>query len=152
MLKPACLTAWALLLAGGCAGPAPLVEVVGATVGELTSEAARIDLELRLVNRGSEPVRLRTFAYRLAVGGATVYAGRHSAEATLDRGIERRLVIPAVVSLEDTGGAGLVRYRVHGSVEYLERRRIAEILFDATLRRPQAGFEGEGQVALTPPG
>jgi hypothetical protein len=140
-----------LLALCGCSGPAPTVQLIGGTAGETTAEATRLDFELRLANPDAEPLSLRTFEYELHVDGRRVYRGKHSAQATLSRGADRTMHIPAVIPHDQAGWAesGLpasIRYELHGALLYLSRDRIAEILFDARLRRPRVGFSGSGEI------
>ncbi len=140
--------------AAGCGQRSPRVAVAAVTLGDSSDEALVLQFQLDLVNRGSEPLRLREFRYRLSVDGKPVFRGRRTAEATLGAGVTRRMQVPAVLRYDRMGWTATDRpaeipYTMSGSLLYISPGELAEILFDTGVRKPTVGFEGKGTVRLS---
>jgi LEA14-like dessication related protein len=137
----------------GCAGfRAPRIEVLDATVVEVTDEAMRVDIALDLSNPNAEPLELREITYAFTIDGTRTFSGKRSAQATLPSTGTNRLNIPAVVRWDRTGWEetrpDTSNWSVNGSVVYLVPSPLAEILLDINVRKPRAPFRGTGTVAL----
>ena len=150
-LRSAALIIATIVPATGCSivYRPPSIAVMEATVTERTDEALRLDIELALSNPNDEPLELREFVYEVSLDGESVYTGRRAAEATLSARSEKRIALPAVIRFDGLktvpGAAG---WSVRGSVLYLTPTVLAEILLDADLYEPRAGFQGDGQADL----
>jgi hypothetical protein len=140
--------------AAGCGQRSPRVAVAAVTLGDSSDEAQVLQFQLDLENRGSEPLRLREFRYRLSLDGKLVFDGRRAAEATLGAGATRRVEVPAVVRYDRVGWTARDRpaevpYTVSGSLMYISPGELAEILFDTGVRKPTVGFGGKGILRLS---
>ena len=122
----ASLAGMVVLAAGavGCGHRSPGVTVGAVTLGDSSDEALVLQFQLDLVNRGSEPLRLREFRYQLWVDGKPVFQGRRTAEATLGAGATRRMGVPAVLRYDRMGWTATDRpaeipYTMSGSLLYI---------------------------------
>lgn len=152
----ASLAGMVVLAAGvaGCGQRAPMVAVAAVTLGDSSDEALVLQFQLELVNRGSEPLRLREFRYQLSVDGKPVFQGRRAAEATLGAGATRRMQVPVVLRYDRVGWTATDRpaeipYTMSGSLLYVSPGELAEILFDTGVRKPTVGFGGKGTIRLS---
>lgn len=112
-------------------------------IGEQGDEAVRVDVEVVLRNPGDQPLNLLRAEYEVVAGGAR-WKGQWSAQASIPRQGERRLVLPAVLPPEAIASAE--RWRIRGRVSWLEPGRIARVFYDAGLRRPRTSFSGSGEM------
>lgn len=140
-------------LAAGCSTTkAPKVDVRGASISERSSEAVVVEFDLHLVNPNNAPLELLEMHYSLNVDGRRVFEGRRDAQATLPSGGEWTLRVPAVIPFDQAGWNSAtpaqVRYDVDGSLVYSAPGPLAEILLDAGIWRPKAGFSSEGELKL----
>jgi len=133
---------------GACSfGQAPRIEVVSATIDESSSDGASIDIGLKLSNANDEPIPLIEFDYTVSLDGMRVYDGRRAALATISKGSERTLTVPAVIIYENTAwraGAGAQpRVSIAGTLKYRTPGTVADLLFDFGVRKPKVRFSGE---------
>ncbi len=140
--------------AAGCGQRSPRVAVAAVTLGDSSDEALVLQFQLDLVNRGSEPLELREFRYRLSVDGKQVFQGRRAAEATLGASATRRMGVPAVLRYDRVGWTATDRpaevpYTMSGSLLYVSPGELAEILFDTGVRKPTVDFGGKGTIRLS---
>ena len=147
-----CALITVLAMAGGCnVAQSPRIEVASATLTSSTDQAASIDIALVLSNPNDEPLPLIQFDYAVSLDGKTVFEGRRAALATLSKGDERTLTVPAVVVYENTAWRAETgtppKVRVSGTLQYRVSGTIAELLFDFGVRKPKAHFAGERVLA-----
>ena len=149
----------ALLAAGaplaGCAGiRAPGFEVLSVALESETDEAFVLDFTLRATNDNDEAVPLREIRYTLTLEGKRVFSGVRSAEVTLPPGGVQIITLPASVLIAEgvpTPDDERADYRLAGAVTYLAPGSIAELLFDANVRRPTAHFADAGVLEFSDP-
>jgi len=130
---------------------APGVEVSDVSLGNVTDEGYELQFELTLSNPNLEPLELHETEYRLSVGGAPVYDGRWSAEASVKAEGAKTITIPAVVPFDRAGEDTVpdrIDYSINGTMWYMTTDRIAEILFDANIRRPSVGYGTSGELTF----
>ncbi len=125
----------------------PRVSVVGATVTESTDRAASIDIALALANPNDEPLPLIEFDYTVSLNGKRMYEGRQAALATLSKGAERTLTVPAVVFTSETdwrpGATAAAEVAITGTLRYRTPGTFADLLFDIGVRKPKVHFAGQ---------
>ncbi len=131
----------------------PSVSVVDTTVTETGDGLLGLGFTLVLENPNEQPLALHEFNYTLAVDGTVAYRGRWAASATLPATGTRRLTIPAIVRYDQLGWTessipSQATYDLVGHVLYLAPGDIAEILFDAGVRKPKASFAARGVLDL----
>ncbi len=142
---------WAALGLGGCSTySAPALRVAKVEVGEQTSDGLVLRFAIDADNRNDIELPLREVNYTLRLDGKDVFTGVRSPEASLRRLGTQRIVFPAVVPLGPGVAApsGLVRFEIAGNLEYTTPGQVAEILFDAGLRRPSVSFRDAGEIDL----
>ena len=144
----------AALLASGCStSTAPRFSVLGVAERERTDEAVVLDFTIGAENRNEDALPLERATYSLTLDGRRVFEGQRLARVTVPRFGEQRLVLPVVVPTELVpasrfDGAGEMRYRLDGEIEYQTPGRLAEFLFDVNLRRPTAPLGLRGVLEL----
>ncbi len=151
LLLSVCLSG---VMLGGCSSTkAPSLRVIDATVTERSGEAAVVSFLIELDNPNDQPLQLREFSYSVSIDGQTVFSAKRSAEATLPQHSTQQMFLPGVVPFARlSGGAGGVRAcLLSGHVSYTAPGQLAEILFDAELRVPKAGFGGAQNIELLSP-
>jgi hypothetical protein len=137
------------LLAGCSKYRAPTLTVREAAITQRTDEGAVVRFTLDARNTNQVELPLKSMSYRLSLDGREVFRGFRSPEATLRRLGTQQITLPAVVSLEDQALlAGPVRYRIEGSLTYVTPGSVAEILFDAGVRRPTVAFSDAGTLTF----
>ncbi len=136
----------------GCSSVAPpQVDILGASVGEVTEEGFVVDFTVNLSNPNDKPLALSEMHYSVGAGGTRVYEGRRSAEATLAAGGQKVLHVPAVILFEQIGTDAVppsLAYDLRGELWYLAPGALAETLFDAGVQKPSVGFGGEGALTF----
>jgi LEA14-like dessication related protein len=129
----------------------PRIDVVAATLDDATADAASIDIALLLSNPNDEPLPLIEFDYAVSLDGKRVYEGRRAALATLSKGAERTLTVPAVVIYENTswraGSGTQPTVGITGTLRYRTPGTFADLLFDIGVRKPKASFAGEQKLS-----
>ncbi len=139
------------LWAGGCKSySAPTLRVEKVEVGEHTADGLVLKFAIEADNRNDIELPLREVHYALKLDGREVFRGVRSPEASLRRLGTQRIVFPAVVPLKagEEAPSGVVTFEIEGSLAYTTPGQIAEILFDAGLKRPKVGFRDGGQIDL----
>jgi len=139
----------AVALMGGCWGVRePSFRVAGVGITEETERATVLTFRVTGENTNSEELPLREVRYALDLDGRRVFSGTRSAEATLQRFGTQTIDLPATVLASNGGDAlsGEVPYTLSGEVVYELPGTIAEVLFDARIRRPTAGFSQSGRL------
>jgi hypothetical protein len=148
----------ALMLATlGCAG-GPQIRpvaarpvVVSGPVGTTESVGYLIDLDIE--NAGTKDIPLERFDYVFEVPGVGRFDGRWSAFLTLPPKSVRRFTIPASMVVPADIGEQIapetdVPWYLEGSLRYQSSGFLAQLLFDAGIRRPAAPFSGSGTFRL----
>lgn len=141
-----------VLTSAGCltrAVPPTMRVVPEAIVTERTDRGLVMQIDIVAANTSNEPLPLKDIVYRVDVGGERVFTGRRSAETTLRSAGEQTISLPVVIDqawLETHTLTAPSTFTISGSIVYLVRGPIAEMLFDAGLRRPTELFSGEGTV------
>jgi hypothetical protein len=157
----------------------PGIEVTSVRLAEVSDEAAALEFALDMHNPNNEPLTLLEFDYQLSIDGRHVYDGRRAAETVLATRGRKQVSIPAVVRFEQIAGEGSlfvargslneqsstndepramnheapalpVRYTLHAKLRYITPGKIAEVLYDLYVSRPNVKFSDEGEVALRP--
>jgi hypothetical protein len=145
------------LLLTGCSGmKEPIVGVTGASLGEVSNEAATVQIALQLENPNTDPIELLEFDYHVSVNGERVYDGMRSAQMTLSRLSTRTATLPAVLPFDRVGwnAAQLppdTEVQVHGTLRYLQPGAFARTLFDLGAKRPRTSFHSTHRVSLSSP-
>lgn len=139
----------AAVVLGGCSGlREPTFKVSGVGVTEESAEATVLTFRVTGENTNGEALPLREVRYSLSLDGRRVFSGQRSAEATLQRFGTQTIDLPATVLASNGGDAlsGEVPYTLSGEVVYEVPGTIAEVLFDAQIRRPTARFAQSGRL------
>jgi hypothetical protein len=135
-------------------GQPPRVAVLSASLDESSAGAASIDIALQLSNPNDDPLPLIEFEYTVSLDGKQVYDGRRAALATLSKGSERTLTVPAVIIYEHTGwraGSGAQPLvGISGTLRYRTPGTFADLLFDFGVRKPKVRFSGEQVLTSAP--
>lgn len=134
---------------GGCWGVRePTFRVAGVGITQETERATVLTFRVVGENTNSEPLPLRDVRYSLVLDGERVFSGHRSAETTLNRFGTQTVDLPATVLAEGAGFSlnGEVSYTLSGEVVYEVPGTIAEVLFDAQIRRPTARFVQSGRL------
>ncbi|MBC7835391.1 MAG: LEA type 2 family protein [Phycisphaerales bacterium] len=137
------------LALGGCSGySSPRFSVASAEVVERTETGVVVLLTIDATNENDVPLPLREIEYEMDVGGRRVFSGVRSPEATLRSNGVQQFTIPAAIAIEPGRGlpTGVGEFRLSGSVTYLTPGALAETLFDAGVRQPEASFSDTGTV------
>ena len=83
--------------------------------------------------------------YALRLNGQRVFSGTRSAEATVRRLGTQQFTLPAAIDLAEFDmPEGDVQYELSGSVVYVTPGEIAQLLFDAGVRKPRSSFQQTG--------
>ena len=139
------LLAFAALLPGCSSYEKPTLTVSSARITQESSEGLVIDFTLDASNPNEFEVPLERVRYSLRLGNDRVFTGTRSAEATDRRLGTQQITLPAAIDLSKFDmPAGEISYELSGSVVYVTPGEIAELLFDAGVRRPKAGFRHRG--------
>jgi hypothetical protein len=134
------------LLAAGCSAyDAPKIDVVGARITQETTDGVVIDFTLDATNTNEVDLPLERVRYALKLNGQRVFSGTRSAEATVRRLGTQQFTLPAAINLaEFVSPEGDVEYELSGSVVYVTPGEIAQLLFDAGVRKPRSSFQQQG--------
>lgn len=137
--------AFAALIAGCSSYEKPTLAVSSARISQESTEGYVIDFTLDASNPNEFEVPLERVRYTLRLGNDRVFTGTRSAEATVRRLGTQQITLPAAIDLSKFDmPTGDVPYELSGSVVYVTPGEIAELLFDAGVRRPKAGFRHRG--------
>lgn len=138
------------LVAGCSSYHDPAMTVADITVRERTADAIVLEFTIEAVNSNEVPLPLREFSYTVSLDGRAVYTGYRSPEATLRRFGTQRLKVPAVIPTSDVAvlPAGSAWCRLSGTMTYITPGELAQVLFDADVRRPTVGLVDERSVEL----
>jgi len=155
------LAASTLALQACSAGASPpRFTIESARIAEVTDEGVVVVFDLEGQNPNPFALPLREVRYTVSIDGQRVFQGERIARATLPRLATQRVTLPAAFTREQADRAGLIstatndtttnatNARLRGSLVYELPGSIAEIFFDAGLRRPRAPFSAE--ATLTP--
>ncbi|MCA9278115.1 MAG: LEA type 2 family protein [Phycisphaeraceae bacterium] len=139
----------------GCSAPVspPSIHVEpGATIIEQSDHGMVVQVNITAANPNTEPLPLRDIEYHVDMNGQRVFAGKRSAETTLRRNDEHTISLPVVIKADQLttlqAASSTVSFNVSGTMVYLVRGPIAEVLFDAGIRRPTKAFSGGGEITL----
>ena len=136
-------------LLGGCnKAIAPKFEAVGVRQLTNTDERSTIEFSIEATNPNKEPIPLKQISYRVEIDGVEVFAGVRSPETTLHTYSSHIFKLPAVLPMASISGSGEVEYRLIGTVEYIPPGRLAEVLFDAKVKVPEAPLDLSGTINL----
>ena len=132
----------------GCASfDAPTLTVSSVVLADRSDEAVVLDVTLDAVNTNAVELPLETIEYTVFVNGGVVFEGTRSAEATLRREGTQQIVLPVAIRLApDVPLDGVYPYRIRGEMTYVTPGEIAQLLFDAGVRRPTVSFSQRGEV------
>jgi hypothetical protein len=148
----ACIVGAVAAMAGGC-GTAPKVEVVSASLGEVTDSAVQVKVNLKVTSEAEEALPLKLVHYTVTLeggaggsgaGGAGSFKGTRVAESVLPKKGGVALVLPA--SMLMSMGSGELRYTITGELTYVRQGPVPEWLYDMYLSRPSVAFSGSGVV------
>lgn len=135
----------AVVLCGCRAGQSPRFELVSARTIETTNEGVLVELSVLGENPTDQVVLLREARYAVEVEGAGTFRSARSPEVTLPRYGRVTMTLPVALK-----GSGLdvsgKQVSLRGQVLYLEPGALAEVLFDARLRRPSVSVQGSAVV------
>lgn len=131
-----------------CQGDAPpRFELVAARAVQTTDRGMLIELDLTGENPSDREIRLREARYSVQIDGANVFRSARSPEVALGPYGRVTMTLPvAIQQAEWTGVSPVVGIR--GQMLYLDPGPLAEVLYDARLRRPTAPLRGS--VTLSP--
>lgn len=149
-------------IAGGCTSySSPKLSLAGIENVEETPEGLVLRVRLRAENENEVALPLREVDYTAKVGegsSALTFSGRRSPEATLRRKGSQDIVLPVALRLTRadggaSGGAGprptgVVPFSLSAELTYITPGALAEVLFDADVRRPVASVSASGMVDL----
>lgn len=145
-----------LVLAGACALGGcgayhdPSLAVTGVSVRERTADAIVLEFTLQAENPNEVPLPLKEFSYTVSIDGAATFTGVRSPEATLRRFGTQEVKVPAVITAPAGGSlpSGSVWCRLSGTLAYNTPGELAQVLFEADVRRPTVGLTDERSVEL----
>lgn len=139
------LTAPIFGLIGCSSADRPTIAFSSARITEETDAGMVISFVLDATNTNDFDVPLERVRYTLELGGEEVFSGTRSAEATIRRLGTQQITLPAAIDLtEHPAPTGETPYVLAGSIVYVTPGEIAELLFDAGVRRPRMVFRHEG--------
>ncbi|MEM7622703.1 MAG: LEA type 2 family protein [Planctomycetota bacterium] len=132
----------------GCSSfDAPTLTVSSVVLADRSDEAVVLDVTLDAVNTNDVELPLEVVEYTVFVDGSVVFEGTRSAEATLRRAGTQQVVLPVAIRLApDVPLRGEYPYRIRGQLTYVTPGEIAQLLFDAGVRRPKVSFSQRGTV------
>ncbi len=141
-----------LLSCGACSSyDNPSLRVTDVSVRERSAEATVVEFTIELENPNEVALPLKELSYDVSLDGKRVFSGFRSPEATLRRFGTQRIRVPAVISGE-APRSGTVWCRMSATLAYTTPGELAEVLFEADVRRPEVGFVDERSVELGGPG
>ena len=137
----------ALPLTGCSSYDAPRLAVSSVVLADRSDEAVVLNVTLDAQNSNEVELPLETIEYTVRVDGRVVFEGTRSAEATLRREGTQQIVLPVAIRLEpDARLRGEYPYTIRGELTYVTPGEIAQLLFDAGVRRPTVSFTDRGRV------
>jgi LEA14-like dessication related protein len=131
----------------------PGFRVIAVRETDRTPEAAVLTFTISANNRNDVALPMRTADYRLELEGTQVFRGTRSARATVRRFGSQTFELPAVIPADTFDLSRLdagedLPYRLTGAVEYQTPGELAEVLFDAGVRRPKAELNLRGRLRV----
>ena len=108
----------------------------------------RVVFVVNATNPNREPIPLERVEYSVAIDGGWVYEGVRSPESTLPGYSSQLFEIPAVIGADSLRAGRVASYMIDGSVKYHIPGPLAEVLYDADLRVPEAPLHLEGSIDL----
>jgi len=100
-------------------------------------------------NENDIPLRLESMRYSLSMDGRRVFSGTRVPQATLPaRGTQVMEVPASIPSDRAPAMASATSYRIGAEVVYELPGSIAEVLFDAKIRRPSTSFSESGTITF----
>jgi len=150
----ALIVAVALLGAGlsGCATAiAPSVSLRAVDASYDQPDGVVMWFELEVMNTDTVDLPLAEVRYSVRVGGEVVFEGVRSAEATAPARGSAVIRLPAATPRLTGVGPG-DEVRIEGRLTYLTPSRLAEVLFDAELHRPEQAFSARATLPGLDPG
>lgn len=144
----------AMLAAAGLTGclsdpKPPAFKVIDVGVTERSADGVVVTFTLEGTNPNpKDPLPLDAVSYTLALDGRPTASATRQAEAELPaNGVQRvRLPVAIPVSASSPEPTGTSGYRLSGTMVYRVPGSIAEVFFDAGLRRPSTGFGESGTL------
>lgn len=134
-------------LTGCSAYDAPTLSVESARITQETDAGMVIEFGVDASNSNEFELPLERVSYTLRLDGQRVFSGTRSAEATIRRLGTQQITLPAAIDLSKYNvPTGEVDYELSGSVVYVTPGELAELLFDAGVRRPKAKFRHRGSL------
>ena len=132
---------------GGCnKALAPSFTAVGVREVQNDGDRSVIEFLVKATNPNQEPIPLRQVHYTVELNGEQVFAGVRSPETTLHTYASHVFTLPAVLERSSFAGAGVVNYTLRGTVQYIPPGQLAEVLFDAKMKVPQATLKLSGTI------
>ncbi|HED53548.1 MAG TPA: hypothetical protein ENJ00_05035 [Phycisphaerales bacterium] len=137
----------------GCSSYAPpQLALTSARIAEESPEGVVIDLSIDVSNPNEQDMPLERVTYRLTLDGRPAFSGTRSAEATVRRLGTQTIVLPAAIDLEQFPlPEGQAEFVLTGTLVYVTPGELAQILFDAGVRRPSVRFSHRGVINLARP-
>ncbi len=139
-----------IVLSGCTKAQAPMFRAVGVREIERSNERSVIEFSIEAANPNKEPIPLRQVHYTVELDGVEVFSGVRSPEITLHMYSSHIFTLPAVLPVEAINSSGEVSYALTGTVQYIPPGRLAEVLFDAELKVPEANLELSGTIDMGP--
>jgi len=134
----------------GCASTVspPTFSAEGVREMETVDGRTRMVFLVNATNPNREPIPLERVEYAISIDGDWVYKGVRSPESTLPGYSSQVFEIPAVVGAESLRTGRVVAYMIDGSVKYHIPGPLAEVLYDADLKVPEAPLHIKGSIDL----
>ncbi|MCA9302593.1 MAG: LEA type 2 family protein [Phycisphaerales bacterium] len=138
------------ILLTGCSGTVlpPTFSAQGVREMETLDGRTRVVFVVNATNPNREPIPLERVEYSVAIDGGWVYEGVRSPESTLPGYSSQLFEIPAVIGADSLRAGRVASYMIDGSVKYHIPGPLAEVLYDADLRVPEAPLHLEGSIDL----
>lgn len=139
----------AILVLGGCQQVQPPVfSAVGVREIEHTQERSVIEFSVQATNPNKEPIPLKQIHYRVEIDGVEVFVGIRTPQITLHTFSSHVFDLPAVIPSDALSGSKSVTYQLTGTAQYIPPGRLAEVLFDAEMKVPEAVLDLSGTINL----
>jgi Late embryogenesis abundant protein len=149
LLALALLSGFVLTVLGGCNGAvAPRFRAVGVREIESDNERTVIEFTVEATNPNVDPIPLRQINYSITMNGEVVFTGVRSPETTLHTFSSHVFKLPAVLPTSVMNSSGELAYSLTGTAQYIPPGRLAEVLFDAELKVPEAPINLVGSINL----
>lgn len=104
------------------------------------------EIHLEIANPNSSPLELDEVSYTVSLDGGGQFQAKRAALISLPSNGSMQMSLPFVAPRGLDGR----QYSTQGSIRYVAPGNLAEILFDAGVRRPRVGFMGRGEVGAEP--